>query len=84
MTTREIITSGYYDLVSSAFQCNADAIGIGRIFEFPHADEDGDGYTVRVLARDSVEAFEIFASYRENESAGLPSGYATNAFGIHP
>jgi hypothetical protein len=84
MTTREIITSGYYDLVSSAFQCNADAIGIGRIFEFPHKDEDGEDFTVRVLARDSVEALEIFDSYREDESAGLPSHYATQAFGIHP
>lgn len=84
MTTREIITSGYYDLVSSAFQCNADAIGIGRIFEFPHKDEDGEDCTVRVLARDSFEAFDIFDCYRENEGSGLSSGYATKQFGIHP
>lgn len=84
MKTKEIITSGYYDLVSPAFQCNADALGIGRIFEFPHKDEDGEDFTVRVLARDSIEAFEIFDSYRENENKGLPSGYATKTFGFHP
>jgi hypothetical protein len=83
MTTREIIVSGYYDLVSPAFQCVADAIGIGRIFEFPNQDEDGEDFTVRVLARDSAEAFEILESYRENELLGLPCAYATKRFGVH-
>lgn len=84
MTAREIIVSGYYDLVSPTFQCNADAIGAGRIFEFPGKDEDGEDIVVRVLARDSIEAFEIFESHRENERNGIPSGYATRCFGVHP
>lgn len=82
MTTREKITSGYYDLVSPAFSCVADAIGVGHFFEFPHEDVDGDEVTISVLARDSVEAFELFEHYRENAEAGLPYGRKTQAFGI--
>jgi hypothetical protein len=59
------------------------AIEIGRVFEFPHMDEDGIGIMMRVLARDSAEAFAIFDSYREDENEGRESRYKTRTFGSY-